>query len=142
MWCSPASTSAERSPAPGGRARTRSLPTPAAARLVTALAAATLLAGACAGDAETRQHVVPVFGTLVRVDVAGADEATAESAFAALDALYARLDRDWRSFGDGELGRVNALLAAGRPAELSPELARLVARSLEIRDASGGLFDP
>lgn len=85
---------------------------------------------------------MPVFGTLVRVEIAGGDPAAAQAALDQLEALYRRLDVDWRAFGPGELGRVNARLAAGQAATLSPELARMVARSLEIRERSGGLFDP
>lgn len=85
---------------------------------------------------------MPVFGTLVRVEIAGGDPAAAQAALDQLEALYRRLDVDWRAFGPGELGRVNARLAAGQAATLSPELARMVARSMEIRERSGGLFDP
>lgn len=85
---------------------------------------------------------MPVFGTLVRVEIAGGDPAAAQAALDQLEALYRRIDVDWRAFGPGELGRVNARLAAGQAATLSPELARMVARSLEIRERSGGLFDP
>lgn len=85
---------------------------------------------------------MPVFGTLVRVEVAGGDRAATDAALDQLEALYRRIDVDWRAFGPGELGRVNARLAAGQAATLSPELAHIVARSLEIRERSGGLFDP
>ncbi len=105
------------------------------------LAAAVLLAG-CGGPPPAEQRTWTLFGTIVQVEIVGADAPQAQAAFAGIEKLYRRLERDWRSFGDGELGRVNARLAAGEPASLSPELHALVARSLEVRDRSGGLFDP
>ncbi len=105
------------------------------------LVAAVLLAG-CGAQPPAEQRAWTLFGTIVQVEIVGADTARAQAAFAAIEKLYRRLERDWRSFGDGELGRVNARLAAGEPAPLSPELRALVARSLEVRDRSGGLFDP
>jgi thiamine biosynthesis lipoprotein len=83
-----------------------------------------------------------VFGTIVQVEIAATDAARAAAAFDALDALFRELDVEWRSFGPGELGRVNDLLAAGEPADLSPRLSHLVERSLEIRERTDGLFDP
>ncbi len=124
-----------------GRASRRTVHKPRPAGLIAALLALLALS-ACRGDAALQQRVIPVFGTIVQVDVAGTDKATAQTALDALETLYQRLDRDWRSFGPGELGRVNDRLAAGEPAVLSPELRHLVARSLQIRDLSGGLFDP
>ena len=96
----------------------------------------------CQSETPVVNRAIPVFGTIVQVEVAGADAATSEAALDALDALYQRLDRDWRSFGPGELGRANERLAVGQPATLSPELRHLVERSLQIRELSRGLFDP
>ena len=51
-------------------------------------------------------------------------------------------ERDWYAIGDGELARVNGLLAQGRPAEVSAALAPLITRALDLHARSGGLFDP
>jgi thiamine biosynthesis lipoprotein len=51
-------------------------------------------------------------------------------------------ERDWYAFGDGELARVNALLAQGQTAEVSADLAPLITRALDLHARSGGLFDP
>lgn len=109
---------------------------------VNSLALAALLLAACQGDPPVHHYALPAFGTIVQVDIAGVDADTAAGAAAEIETLYQRLDRDWRSFGPGELGQVNDRLAAGRPAVLSDELRHVVARSLEVRTRSGGLFDP
>lgn len=106
------------------------------------LAAAALALAACQPPAPPQKRIIPVFGTIVQVEIAGTDGATGERALDSLEALYRELDVEWRSFGPGDLGRVNDLLAAGQPAELSPRLRPLVERSLAIRELSGGLFDP
>lgn len=127
---------------PGASARAGGRPPDGSVgQALVALAAALLLAG-CQGEPRVRQSSLVRFGTIVQLDIAGTDAGQAQAGAAAIDALYARLESDWRSFGDGELGRANERLAAGEPVLLSPELHRLVARSLEIRDRSGGLFDP
>ncbi len=106
------------------------------------VAAAACAVIACQPPAATQERVIPVFGTIVRVEIAAADATAAAAAFDALESLYRELDVDWRSFGAGELGRVNTLLRAGQSAELSPRLRHLVERSLEFRSLSDGLFDP
>lgn len=110
-------------------------------RGAAALLALSALA-ACQPEPAPRHYVIAAFGTIVQVDIAGVPPATADAAMAELERLYQRLDRDWRSFGPGELGRVNDQLAAGQAARLTPELQHLVERALEIRERSGGLFDP
>ena len=110
---------------------------PAGAALLAAL-----LLGGCQEPTPVLERIIPVFGTIVQVEVAGADPAAADAALDGIEALYRRIDVDWRSFGPGELGRANARLAAGEPVLLSAGLAHLVARSLEVRELSGGLFDP
>jgi len=98
------------------------------------------LAGCQAQDAPA-ERIIPVFGTIVRVEVL-ADPVRAEAALDRVEKLYRRIDVDWRSFGPGELGRANEALARGQPVELSGELAGIVARGIEFHELSGGLFDP
>ncbi|MEO8444296.1 MAG: FAD:protein FMN transferase [Gammaproteobacteria bacterium] len=61
---------------------------------------------------------------------------------AAIEARFRAASEDWYAFGTGELARVNALLARGRPAPVSPTLAPLITRALDLHARSGGLFDP
>lgn len=109
---------------------------------VPCLALLGLTLAGCQGTPETARRVIPVFGTTAEIRIPETDPARADAGLDAVEALFRELDRDWRSFGDGELGRVNAALGRGERAALSPRLARLVRRSLELRAASGGLFDP
>jgi thiamine biosynthesis lipoprotein len=82
------------------------------------------------------------FASPVSLQLADADPAAAATALAEIQAFLDRAGRDWYAFGDGELARANASLAAGGTATLSPELAAVVARALQLADASGGRFDP
>jgi thiamine biosynthesis lipoprotein len=112
------------------------------ARVPTAgWAVAALLLTACQ-PVETYRRPIPMFGTMAEVQILGRDAAQAAAALDDIEALYARLDRDWRMFGDGELGRANQALGEGRSATLSPDLAHLVRRGLEMQALSGGLFEP
>lgn len=112
-------------------------------RRTAGIAALGVLAlGACQEPIATRERVITVFGTIVRVEVAGGEAQQTDAALDALENLYRELDVEWRSFGPGELGRVNGRLAQGQPAELSDRLREMVRRSLEIHELSAGLFDP
>lgn len=100
------------------------------------------LAIACTPEPGHSTRKLAVFGTIVQVEVVGAEAAVARAALDQLEELYRRIDMDWRSFGSGELAQANLRLESGQPVELSAELARIVARAMEIQRLSGGLFDP
>ena len=90
---------------------------------------------------QLRSRTLGVMGTDLVIEVAGPDPAALE---AAIDAAFAELVRvedvmtDWR---DSPLMRMNAAAGTG-PVKVPEELARLVARSLLIAEATGGAFDP
>jgi len=84
-------------------------------------------------------------GTSLVIEIAGPEAEAADGTLdRALDAAIAELVRvedlmtDWR---DSPLTRLNAAAGTG-PFEVPAELARLVARSLVIAEATGGAFDP
>lgn len=81
-------------------------------------------------------------GTWLEVSVRAPERATAlaasEAAVRALEACEARLST-WRD--DSELARLNRS-PLGEAVELSPELARELARVRELWQATGGAFDP
>lgn len=112
---------------------------PAVAGILTV---ALLLFGCAEGPADRRhERTILAFGTIIDVEVLG-EAARAQRALDAVDAYFQTLHVDWYAFGQGELGRANERLAQGQSAEVSPELAALLRRSLTLRQASQGAFDP
>ncbi|MFW2404909.1 MAG: FAD:protein FMN transferase [Gammaproteobacteria bacterium] len=107
----------------------------------TLLLAAALLIG-CAGDETEFRQSFPALGTLVTIEIRGADRRQADAALAALQVDMERVGHEWYAWGSGELGHLNTLLAQGKSARVSPELATLIQRALELSEASDGFFDP
>lgn len=91
---------------------------------------------------ESYERTVITMGTLVHIEIMASDASRAGRALDAVETLLTDIGRNWYAFGDGELGRVNTLLAAGRPARTTPELGKLIGHSLTYRAMSDGLFDP
>jgi len=83
-----------------------------------------------------------VFGTIVEITIRDADPRTANRAIDMIRADFARMHRDWHAWKPGELTRLNAALAEGRPFQASPFLLPLVRRAKTLREMSDGLFDP
>lgn len=110
-------------------------------RVVALWFTALLLAGCGGGDQEHR-HAFPALGTLVSIEIHHRDDDAALRATAEVSAYLERIGRDWYAWGDGELGRANERLAVGDSATVSPELAALIGRALDIRDRCDGYFDP
>ncbi|MDH4108555.1 MAG: FAD:protein FMN transferase [Gammaproteobacteria bacterium] len=88
------------------------------------------------------------FGTLVTLSVYDARRADYTAAMSELQADYRRIDRDWYPWpkpdgGDpGELMRINAALADGQTIDVSPDLADLLRRAVELEARTGGRFNP
>jgi thiamine biosynthesis lipoprotein len=106
------------------------------------LLVAVLLLTSCGGDNKTHRQTFPALGTLITIEIHDPDARRAERATRAVAEYLERIGREWYAWGDGELGRVNAALAQGEAAPVSPELAAPIRRALEIRDLSAGYFDP
>lgn len=115
--------------------------TPCWPRLL-AVAIGAVMLHACTSPPQIHSRLIPMFGSMAEVRILDADAARSTAALDAIEALYLGFDRDWRVFGDGELGRVNAALSAGQRAGLSPQLQRLLRRGFELHELSGGLFEP
>lgn len=83
-----------------------------------------------------------VFGTLVDVSVYGAPEKQAREAAAAVLARFDHLHRSLHAWQPSELSTLNAALARGESATVTPELAAMLgdARALSMR--SDDLFNP
>jgi len=87
---------------------------------------------------------LPVMGTeVVLTLVCSSRQRAAEmSASSALwDQLIAQ-GRDWWAWGPGLLAALNRELAGGAPARIPLPMRSLFTRAWELREASGGLFDP
>ncbi len=83
-----------------------------------------------------------VFGTLVEVSVYGAPEAQARQAIAAVLARFDELHRQLHAWQPSELSRLNAALAKGERAPLSPELAAMLGDAQALSNQSNDLFNP
>jgi thiamine biosynthesis lipoprotein len=93
-------------------------------------------------EPEPYTYQFTAFAAPIRIDIIGGDRGRADEVVARIEAFLAAAGRDWYAWGDGELGAANAVLAGAGTVELSPDLAAIVARSLELAEASGGRFDP
>ena len=94
------------------------------------------------GKAPLHQQESFVFGTRVEILVAGLDEAKARPAAAAVLREFDRLHRTYHAWQPSELSDLNAAIAAGKTAEVSSEMAALIADAQRISLAGEGLFDP
>lgn len=112
-------------------------------RLIALLAAAFCLVAltACAREPLTQREAF-VFGTRIEISLAEPDVARAEAAAAAALAEFDRLHRLYHAWQPSELQTLNAALAAGETAAVSPELATLLKEAQAIARAGDYLFDP
>jgi len=94
------------------------------------------------GKAPLHQQESFVFGTRVEILVAGLDEAKARPAAAAVLREFDRLHRTYHAWQPSELSDLNAAIAAGKAADVAPEMAALIADAQRISLAGEGLFDP
>ena len=88
------------------------------------------------------QQQAYVFGTLVEVSVYGAPEAQARQATAAVLTRFDALHRQLHAWQPSELSRLNAALAKGERATVSPELAAMLRDAQALSTQSGDLFNP
>lgn len=109
-------------------------------RLAVILLAGTLWG--CGPDSDTRSEQFFAMGTLVEVTIRAADAARTERAADAARTAIEETDRRWSPRGEGELGRVNERLLAGRSAAVSPEMLAELDRARRLSRLSGGRFDP
>jgi thiamine biosynthesis lipoprotein len=105
-----------------------------------ALLFALLLAG-CAREPLTSQESF-VFGTRVEVLVYGASPEQARSAAGAVLREFDRLHHAYHAWQPSELTTLNEALAAGRPLEVSAELAGLIRNAQQVAAQGSYLFDP
>ncbi len=108
------------------------------------VAALMLLAAACSPAPQERAHDyrIHVMGTVVTLTLyhARADEAARIAADVETD-LHAFSHR-WWSWGEGEMGQLNAGLRAGKPTPVPPGLQPPLSRALSLAQQSEGRFHP
>ena len=117
---------------------------PRITRALLGLVLAFLLTGC--GQQVHRQQAY-VFGTLVEVTVYGEDADLARQATDRVLALFDRLHRSLHAWQPSDLEQLNARLAQARPgaparAEVSPELAAMLADAARLSALGEGLFNP
>lgn len=107
------------------------------------LLAATLLMllAACSAPEPTRQEAY-VFGTRIEVRLAGPEGANGREAVAAVLREFDRMHRTYHAWQESELSALNAAIAAGKPHEVSAELAVFINTAQELSAAGDYLFDP
>jgi FAD:protein FMN transferase len=109
-------------------------------RLALLLLAALLLT-ACAKE-PLYQEQGYVFGTLVEVSVYGADEAKSRQAVASVMREFQRLHELLHAWKPSALSGLNAALAQGKAATVTPELHAMLLDASQLSEQSGGLFNP
>ena len=101
-----------------------------------------LLGLAACGKAPLHQQESFVFGTRVEVLIAGLEDAKARPAADAVLREFDRLHRTYHAWLPSELSSVNAAIAAGKPARVTPEMAAILSDAQRIAALGDGLFDP
>lgn len=96
---------------------------------------------ACSPPPLTQQQAY-VFGTLVEISIQGAPEAQARTAATAVLARFDALHRQLHAWQPSELSHLNAALARGETATVSPELAAMLRDAQTLAAQSGELFNP
>jgi thiamine biosynthesis lipoprotein len=99
------------------------------------------LLAACSPPPLTQQQAY-VFGTLVEVSVFGTPESQAQQAISAVLARFDELHRALHAWQPSELSRLNAALAQGQHAPVTPELAAMLRDAQTLSDQSEELFNP
>ena len=100
-----------------------------------------MLLAACGPRAPIGQEAY-VFGTRVELLVWGAPEAQAHAAMGEVLREFDRLHRSYHAWQPSELTALNEAIAAGRPHEVSEELAGLVSTAQRLAAQGDYLFDP
>ncbi|SOC07860.1 FAD:protein FMN transferase [Rhodobacter maris] len=119
-------------------------PRGALARAALALAAGLALAGGMRAlrPVPDVSESLYLFGTMVEIEIHGAEAAKARAAIAAVDAHLEKLHHDWHAWRPGELESLNAAIAAGESFTVDAPMAAVLAQGKALSCASDGLFDP
>ena len=113
-------------------------------RIILAFVCAALLGlCACSRDNDTLyKESGYAMGALVEFTVYGVDEARAKAAVAAAQSDLSFLNGNFDPWHPGSLARMNSLFALGGRFTAAPSVLPLIAKSTELSQRSGGLFNP
>jgi thiamine biosynthesis lipoprotein len=100
-----------------------------------------LLLAAC-GRTPLQEQQAYVFGTRVEVLVVSEDPEQGRKAIAAVLREFDRLHRAYHAWQESELTALNLAISAGRPQQVSPELAEFVREAQALSKQGDYLFDP
>ena len=110
--------------------------------LTRLLAALFVLAIAGCGRTPLQEQQAYVFGTRVEVLVVGEDPELGRRAIAAVLREFDRLHRGYHAWQPSELTGLNAAIAAGKPARVTPEMADFIREAQAFARQGDYLFDP
>ena len=99
------------------------------------------LLAACSPPQLSQQQAY-VFGTLVEVSIYDASPEKSQQATAAVLARFDQLHRTLHAWQPSELSTLNTAIAAGQPAQITPELKTLLRDAQQLSRQSDGLFNP
>ena len=102
---------------------------------------AALLLAAC-GRTPLQEQQAYVFGTRVEVIVVSVAPEQGRQAIAAVLREFDRLHRTYHAWQESELTVLNLAISAGRPQQVTPELAELVGEAQQLSRQGDYLFDP
>ena len=97
---------------------------------------------AACGKAPLHQQESFVFGTRVEVLIAGLNDTQARPAADAVLKEFDRLHRTYHAWHPSELSTLNAAIAAGKTANVTPEMTAILSDAQRIAALGDGLFDP
>jgi len=101
-----------------------------------------LLLAACQDTPPLVQQESYVFGTRVEILVADTRREKAGAAIAQVLREFDRLNRTYHAWQPSELTDLNVALAAGKPAEITPEMRDFLREAQELAVRSAHRFDP
>ncbi|MBA1148365.1 FAD:protein FMN transferase [Ectothiorhodospiraceae bacterium WFHF3C12] len=102
----------------------------------------TLALAGCGREPQLVDRQFLAFGTLVDVSVFTRSPERAHRAIDQVREALQRWHETWHPWRGEGLARINRRLAAGRPAELSPEIRDMLVSATRYHRLSGGRFDP
>jgi len=110
--------------------------------LLASLLLGMLLMGGCSQQYGLHEERILVFGTWVDLALWNVDPETAARAGRVIQGDLGDLHTRWHAWEPGEMGRINAALAAGQAHETNPAMVPVLARARELSIRSGHLFNP